>query len=62
AHAGLAFTPGDPVALLTSLRALADLGAAGREAMGARARAHVLLHHDRDLQARQLAHFLEQLC
>ncbi len=62
AQAGLAFTPGDPAALLTSLRALADLGAAGREAMGTQARAHVLLHHDRNLQARQLARFLEQLC
>jgi colanic acid biosynthesis glycosyl transferase WcaI len=61
AHAGLPFTPGDPAALLTSLRALADLGVAGRKALGAAARAHVLRHHDRDRQAEQLAMFLEQL-
>ena len=50
AHAGLAFTPGDPAALLTSLRALADLGVAGRLALGATARAHVLRHHDKSGQ------------
>ena len=61
AHAGIAFTPGDPAALLTSLRALADLGVAGRLALGATARAHVLTHHDRNRQAEQLARFLDQL-
>ena len=61
AHAGIAFTPGDPAALLTSLRALADLGVAGRQTLGATARAHVLRHHDRNRQAEQLARFLEQL-
>jgi glycosyltransferase involved in cell wall biosynthesis len=61
AHAGLAFTPGDPTALLASLRALADLGLAGRNAMGTAARAHVLQHHDRNRQAVQLATFLEHL-
>jgi len=62
AHAGLAFTPGDPAALLACLRALADLGVVGREAMGAAARTHVLQHHDRDHQAEQLAQFLGRLC
>lgn len=61
AQAGLAFTPGDPTALLASLRALGKLGLAGREAVGTAARAHVLQHHDRNNQARQLAQFLERL-
>jgi len=62
AHAGIAFTPGDPTALLATLRALADLGLAGRKAIGTAARAHVLQHHDRNRQAGQLATFLESLC
>jgi len=61
AHAGLAFSPGDPNALLASLRALADLGVTGRHALGMAARDHVLLHHDRNRQAGQLARFLERL-
>lgn len=61
ARAGLAFTPGDPAALLSGLRALAQLGPAGRAAMGAAARDHVLRHHDRNHQAQQLAAFLERL-
>lgn len=62
AHAGLAFTPGDPNALLAALRDLAALGVAGRQALGTAARAHVLQHHDRDRQAGQLAQFLRRLC
>ncbi len=62
AHAGLAFTPGDPRAMVASLRAFAMLGPPGRRAMGDAARAHALTHHDRTRQAQQLITFLERLC
>ncbi len=62
AGAGLAFTPGDPSALVASLRAFAMLGSHGRKAMGALARDYALRHHDRTRQAQQLAGFLEQRC
>lgn len=61
AHAGLAFTPGDPAALVATLHSFAMLGAPGRAAMGQQARSFALLHHDRTRQARQLADFLEPL-
>jgi glycosyltransferase involved in cell wall biosynthesis len=61
AHAGLAFTPGDPAALVATLRTFAMLGAPQRAAMGLAARNFALLHHDRTRQARQLARFLEPL-
>lgn len=61
AHAGLAFTPGDPAALVATLRTFATLGAPGRATMGQHARRFALLHHDRTRQARQLADFLEPL-
>jgi len=62
AGAGLAFEPGDPHALVATLRTFAMLGAPGRQAMGDAARAHALTHHDRIRQAQQLAVFLERLC
>ena len=58
---GLAFTPGDPAALVATLHSFAMLGAPGRAAMGQQARSFALLHHDRTRQARQLADFLEPL-
>jgi len=61
AGAGLAFTPGDPAAMVASLRDFAMLGTPGRRAMGDAARTHALTHHDRTRQAQQLAGFLERL-
>ncbi len=61
AGAGLPFEPGDPRALVATLRAFAMLGAPDRQAMGDAARAHALTHHDRTRQAQQLAAFLERL-
>ena len=61
AQAGLAFTPGDPAALVATLRAFVMLGTPGRATMGQHARSFALLHHDRTRQARQLADFLEPL-
>lgn len=61
AGAGLAFTPGDPAAMVATLRTFAMLGTQGRLAMGHQARRHALLHHDRTAQARELAAFLEPL-
>lgn len=58
AGAGVAFTPGDPDALLAALGELAALGPAGRAELGARARRYALTHHDRRAQARGLAEFL----
>ena len=61
AGAGLPFTPGDPRALVATLRAFAMLGPPGRRAMGDTARAYALSHHDRTRQAQQLADLLERL-
>ena len=61
AGAGLSFEPGDPHAMVATLRSFAMLGAPGRQAMGDAARAHALTHHDRTRQAQQLAAFLERL-
>jgi glycosyltransferase involved in cell wall biosynthesis len=61
ADAGLAFTPGDVDALVTTLRRFAQLSATERAALGERGRAFVLEHHDRKLQAARLARFLDSV-
>ena len=59
AEAGLAFPPGDVDALVTTLQQFAALGPAARAAFGERGHAFVTEHHDRRVQGRRLARFLE---
>ena len=61
ADAGLAFAPGDPAALVASLRDFAMLGTRDRRVMGDAARKYALTHHDRTRHAQQLAEFLERV-
>ncbi|MCB9752047.1 MAG: glycosyltransferase family 4 protein [Myxococcales bacterium] len=60
AGAGLAFTPGDVDALVSTLQQFRALPPARRRELGERGRAFVLAHHDRRAQARALARFLER--
>jgi glycosyltransferase involved in cell wall biosynthesis len=61
ARAGLTVEPEDPAALADAMVRLRRTSPEERHAMGARARWHVLKHHDLSQQARRLEAFLARL-
>src|ERR1051325_713930 len=58
---GWAVPPGDREAFLSAMQAVLDLGAAGRAAMGTRARRHIMEHFRADEQYAALADLIEGL-